>query len=165
MEMTGDVTVPAPIGAPPVFLRVGAIVPMLPGDLDTLAEQDVDSTIVRPSDRPYLRARILPAADRSVATEEGIAIHVVHTAAPLSVTVTPSATGLTDLRMRIDLDHAEPAIVPSTITTLSANGTPVTASADRATVEAGCAGTCWFVEGSTLYVSVRSATETTITTP
>lgn len=165
MEMTGDVTVAAPLGAPPVFLRVGAIVPMLPPDLDTLAETDVDPSIVRPSDRPYLRARILPAGDASIATEEGLAVHVVHTAAPLSIMVTPSATGLSDLRMRIDLDHAEPPIAPSSITTLSANGTPVTASADRATVEAGCAGTCWFVEGSTLYVSVRSATATTITTP
>jgi alpha-D-xyloside xylohydrolase len=164
-EMTGDVTVAAPIGTPPVFLRVGAIVPMLPPDLDTLAEQDVLAPVVRPSDRPYLRARILPAGDRTITTEEGIAIHVTHAAAPLSIVVTPSATGLSDLRMRIDLDHADPVIAPSTITTLSANGTPVTASADRATVEAGCAGTCWFVEGSTLYVSVRSTSATMITTP
>jgi hypothetical protein len=140
-------------------------VPLLPADLDTLAEQDVDATIVRPSDRPYLRARILPAADRTVTTEEGIAIHVVHTAAPLSITVTPDGTGLTDLRMQIDLDHAEPVIAATSITTLSANGTPITASADRATVEAGCAGTCWFVEGTTLYVSTRSASATTITAP
>lgn len=165
MEMTGDVNVAAPIGTPPVFVRVGAIVPMLPADLDTLAEQDVVAPIVRPSDRPYLRARILPAGDRTVTTEEGIAIHVVHTAAPLTITVTPSGTGLSDQRMRIDLDHAEPVIAASTITSLSANGTPITASADRATVEAGCAGTCWFVEGNTLYVSVRSATATVITAP
>lgn len=165
MEMTGDVTVAAPIGTAPVFLRVGAIVPMLPHDLDTLAEDDVDASIVRPSDRAFLRARILPGGDRTVTTEEGIAIHVVHTAAPLSITVTPDGTGLSDLRMQIDLDHAEPAIAPSTITTLSANGAPVTASADRATVEAGCDGACWFVEGSTLYVSVRGASATTITAP
>jgi len=165
METTGDVTVAAPIGTPPVFLRVGAIVPMLPPDLDTLAEQDVMPPIVRPSDRPYLRARILPGGDRSITTEEGIAIHVVHTAAPLSITVTPSAGGLSDLRMQIDLDHAEPPIDPATITTLSANGTSVIASGDAATVQTGCTGTCWFVEGNTLWLSVESATATTITTP
>jgi alpha-D-xyloside xylohydrolase len=163
MEMMGDVTVDAPIGSPPVFLRVGAIVPMLPSDIDTLAEQDVMAPVVRASDRPFLRARILPGGDRTVTTEEGPAIHVTHTAAPLSIVVTPSATGLSDLRMQIDLDHAEPAI--ASITTLSANGTSVPASADRATVQAGCDGACWFVEGRTLWLSVRSSSVTTITTP
>ena len=165
MEVTGDVMVDAPLGAPPVFLRVGAIVPMLPADLDTLAEEGVAATIIRPMDRPFLRARILPAGDRTVITEEGLSIHVTHTAAPLAITVTPDGAGLTDLRMQIDLDHAEPPIAPASITSLSANATSVPASADRASVEAGCAGTCWFREGSTLYVSTRSATATTITAP
>jgi alpha-D-xyloside xylohydrolase len=165
MEMTGDVTVAAPIGTPPVFLRVGAIVPMLPPDLDTLAEQDVMPPIVRPSDRPYLRARVLPGGDRSITTEEGLAIHVVHTAAPLAITVTPSAGGLSDLRMQIDLDHSEPPIDPATIATLSANGASVSAAPDAATVQAGCAGVCWFVAGSTLWISVQSSSATTITTP
>jgi len=163
MERTGDVTVDALIGSPPVFLRVGAIVPMLPSDVATLAEEDVASAIVRASDRPYLRARILPGGDRTVTTEEGIAIHVTHTAAPLTIEVTPSSTGLSDLRMRIDLDHAEPPI--ASVTTLSANGTSIPAAADRASVEAGCSGTCWFVEGRTLYASVRSTSATTITVP
>jgi alpha-D-xyloside xylohydrolase len=163
-EMNGDVTVDAPIGTPPVFARVGAIVPMLPADLDTLAEADVtDASIVRPSDRPYLRARILPAGDRTITTEEGIDVHVTHTAAPLSIVVTPHAGGLSDLRMQIDLDHAEPAI--ASVTTLSANGTPVAMAADAATVQAGCDGACWFVSGPTLWLSVRSTTATTISTP
>jgi alpha-D-xyloside xylohydrolase len=165
VEMMGDVMVAAPIGTPPVFLRVGAIVPMLPPDLDTLAEQDVGPGVVRPSDRPYLRARILPGGDRTVVTEEGITLHVTHTAAPLSIVVTPSATGLSDLRMQIDLDHAEPAIAPSAITSLSANGAPVAMAADAASVQAGCDGACWFLDGSTLWVSVRSTGATTITTP
>jgi alpha-glucosidase (family GH31 glycosyl hydrolase) len=166
VEMNGDVMVAAPIGTPPVFVRVGAIVPLLPPDVDTLAEEAVtDASVVRASDRPYLRARILPAGDRTIVTEEGIDVRVTHTSAPLSIVVTPHATGLSDLRMRIDLDHAEPAIAPSAITTLSANGAPVTMAADRATVEAGCTGACWFVEGTTLFVSVRGASATTITTP
>lgn len=165
VEMMGDVMVAAPIGTPAVFLRVGAIVPLLPPDLDTLAEQDVGPGVVRPSDRPYLRARILPGGDRTVVTEEGITMHVTHTAAPLSIVVTPSATGLSDLRMQIDLDHADPVIAPSTITSLSANGTAVPMAADAASVQAGCDGSCWYLDGSTLWVSVRSATATTITTP
>ena len=80
------------------------------------------------------------------------------------MTVTPS-TGLTDLRMRIDLDHAEPAIDPVTVTSLSVSGVSVPASVDRATVEAGCDGACWFRDGATLYVSVRSSTEARITVP
>ncbi len=164
--MQGEVTVDAPIGTPPVFLRVGAIVPMLPPDLDTLAEQDVDTaTIVSPSQRPYLRARILPAGDRTVTTEEGITIHVTHEGAPLTIVVTPDGAGLSDLRMQIDLDHAEPAIAPGTLTSLSANGSSVAMAADAAAVRGGCTGTCWYRDGSTLYVSVRSPSATTITTP
>ncbi len=160
-EASGDVVVDAPLGAPPAFLRVGSIVPLGPSDLDTLVES---TTYVSPSDRPFLRARILPAGDRSVQTEEGIAIHVVHTGAPLAVTVTPSS-GLSDLRMQIDLDHAEPAIAPASVTTVSLDGTPVAASPDRVTVEAGCDGMCWFREGSTLYVSVRSSSASVVTVP
>lgn len=164
-ERTGDVTVDAPLGSPPVFLRVGAIVPMLPSDLDTLAEDDVVAPIVRPSDRPYLRARILPAGDRTVTTEEGITLHVTHTSGPLAIEVTPSPTGLSDLRMQIDLDHADPVIAPATITSLSAGGTAVTMAADAASVQGGCDGACWYLDGSTLWVSVRSTSATTITLP
>ncbi|MFO0685246.1 MAG: glycoside hydrolase family 31 protein [Sandaracinus sp.] len=165
MEATGDVTVAAPIGTPAVFLRVGAIVPMLPGDLDTLAEEDVDTAqIVTPSQRPYLRARILPAGDRTITTEEGIAIHVTHETAPLSIVVTPDGTGLTDLRMRIDLDHAEPVIAPSAIHALATNGTDVPMAASAASVQSGCDGACWYLDGSTLWVSVRAASASTIST-
>jgi alpha-D-xyloside xylohydrolase len=161
VEVSGDVVVDAPLGAPPAFLRVGAIVPLGPADLDTLVES---TAYVSPSDRPFLRARILPAGDRSVVAEEGITLHVTHTSAPLTITVTPS-TGLTDLRMQIDLDHAEPPIDPSSVTTLSVAGVAVPPAPDRATVEAGCDGACWARDGATLYVSVRSAAESRITVP
>ena len=65
-------------------------------------------------------------------TEEGIAIHVTHTAAPLSIVVTPSGSGLSDLRMQIDLDHAEPVILASTISSRRPNS-PRAASQARVT--------------------------------
>lgn len=152
VEHTGDVTVAAPIGTPPVFVRVGAIVPLLPPDLDTLAEEDVDPAVVRPSDRPYLRARILPATG-SVTTEEGVTIAVTHDAASPALRVAVSAAAAYDVRMAIELDHAEPVI--ATVAALTADGTDVAGAADRASVEGGCDGACWYVEGNALWVSVR----------
>ncbi len=153
-----DITVDAPIGTPPVFIRQGAMLPLLPADLDTLA--NAEAPVVDPADRPYLRAWIFPAGDRTITTEEGITLRANRTAAGLDLTVTPSAGGLDDLRMRIELADAEPSL--TTVTTVSSAGAAVTASVDAATVQAGCDGVCWVRDGDTLYVSVGGAAPTTI---
>lgn len=158
-EHEGDVSVPAPLGTPPVFVRVGAIVPLLPPDLDTLAEEDVEPPVVRPSDRPYLRARILPATG-SITTEEGVTITVSHAAASPGLEVTVSGEPAYDVRMAIELDHAEPPI--ASVGGVTADGVDVAAAPDRAAVEAGCDGACWRAEGTSLWVSVRGAAPVTL---
>lgn len=158
-EGASDVTVAAPIGTPPVFVRVGALLPLLPADLDTLVE--VAPPLVSPSQRPFLRARWIPAGDASIETEEGLAIDARHTAADTLLTITPRAGGVSDLRVAIDLAHADPP--RATIAGVRANDVAVPSAADAASVESGCDGTCWFRDGDVLYVSVRSATATTIT--
>jgi hypothetical protein len=99
----------------------------------------------------------------TIDTEEGPTLEVARTATGLDVRVTPSgaAGGLEDVRFRIELAHAEPAM--GGVTSVESGGAPVAASADVATVQAGCDGACWIVEGDVLWVSVRGATETRVT--
>ncbi len=153
-----DLTVDAPLGQTPAFVRVGAIVPMLPEDLDTLV--DADAPVVDPADRPYLRAWILPAGDRTIETEEGIGLRVARTATDVTLEVTPTAAGLDDLRMRIALDGASPAI--ATVTSVTDGSTAVTMAATADSVRAGCDGVCWFRDGTTLWLSARRRTASTI---
>lgn len=151
-----DVTIPAPLGTPVVLVRQGAILPLLPDDLDTLA--DADPPVVDPADRPFMRAWILPAGTHEIETEEGLAIGVAHDAASTTLTVTgPPAAG--DVRMQIDLSRADP---PRTSVASVEAPTPIAASPDAAAVRAGCDGACWFFDGTTLWLSVRSATPSTI---
>jgi alpha-D-xyloside xylohydrolase len=149
-----ELTVDAPIGTPPVFVRAGALIPMLAPDLDTLVA--VDPTLVDPDDRPYLRAWSIPSGASEVATEEGPTLRVERTSAGITVTMTPGASGLSDVRFRIDLANAQPALAGAS--TVSSGGTNIAASADAATVQAGCDGACWALEGSTLWLSLRSST-------
>jgi len=63
-----DITVSAPIGTPPVFVRVGATIPMLAHDLETLvpAPTPMGAGRISPSDRPFLRARVIPMGASSI---------------------------------------------------------------------------------------------------
>jgi alpha-glucosidase (family GH31 glycosyl hydrolase) len=164
-EHTGDVTVAAPLGEPPVFVRVGAILLLAPSDLDTLAEEDVDPALVTPSDRPYVRARVLPGSHldgsfSDVRGEDGLHVAVrPFDAGDTALNITVSAESMStpyDVRMSIELDHAEPVIDPARIGSLTVGAsTLVPPAADGATVEAGCDGVCWFLDGTTLLVSAR----------
>lgn len=147
-------TISAPIGAPPVLVRQGALLPLLPDDIDTLVPVD-DPTLVDRMDRPFLRALSYPAERHSVATEEGITVSVERTTSGLDVDYAVSASAtIRDLRLRVLLDHAAgPAL---TITTVSADGSVLAPAADVATVAAGCDGVCWARNGAVLAVSVRS---------
>ncbi|MCB9597001.1 MAG: glycoside hydrolase family 31 protein [Sandaracinaceae bacterium] len=154
-----DVTVDAPLGAPPVFVRVGALLPLAPADLDTLVE--VDPPLVGPAQRPFLRAWSFPGAAATVATEEGPTLEVERTATGLRVAVTPASGEVADVRFQIELAHADPAM--GTPTAVTADGAPVPASPDADTARAGCDGACWFVEGDVLWLSVRGASATVVT--
>ncbi len=51
LDGSRSVTVPAPVGEIPLFVRAGAHIPVLPPDVFTLAEHGTDPTIVHLSDR------------------------------------------------------------------------------------------------------------------
>jgi alpha-D-xyloside xylohydrolase len=147
-------TIAAPLGTPPVLLRQGALLPLLPEDVDTLVPVD-DPAIVDRMDRPFLRALSLPAERRSVTTEEGLTVTVERVASGFDVDTSVAATAtIHDLRLRVLLDRASSPI--TAIATVSADGTPVLPAADLATVAAGCDGACWAQEGTVLALSLRS---------
>lgn len=159
-----DITVNAPVGTPPVFVRVGAIIPMLAHDLETLvpAPTPMGASRISPSDRPFLRARAIPMGATSITTEEGIVIGVDHTSG-LQITLAPVTApapdlGLRDIRMQVDLAHAVPAISSISSATVGAANVPMSS---LATVQSGCDGMCWAVDGSTLWVSARISTAQT----
>ena len=143
----GDVTVATPLGTPALFLRQGALVPLAPGDLDTLVETDA---FVSPADRPFVRARAIPGGRRTVRLEEGVALTVERDA---GVRVTIDAGALDDVRFEIDLVHAEPTV--TTISSVEIEGSPLGEASDADAVRGGCDGGCWFRDGDTLWLSVR----------
>lgn len=147
-----DMSVAAPIGQPPVFVRVGAVLPMLPNDLDTLIPT-ADPDVIDPTQRPWLRARILPGARRQIRTEEGIELVAERVADGVDLDFTFAADGLRDLRVRLELANAAPAM--GSVGSVEVDGASVTASVDVATVEAGCDGACWVMDGTDLVLSLR----------
>src|SRR5262249_49946195 len=86
-----SVTVDAPLGTTPAFVREGALIPMLPDDVDTLVSVDAASGLVDDGDRPFLRAWSLPAASGAISTEEGIDLEVSATGGTISALFTPRA--------------------------------------------------------------------------
>ncbi len=154
-----DVTVDAPLGTPAVLVRRGAVIPLLPPDVDTLVDV-ADVAIVDPTDRPYLRAWILPEGHRAITTEEGVDLDVERVTDGLDLTVTPHGA-IADVRMRIDLAHAGPPI--GAVSAVALGGVSLPEAPDRATVEAGCAGACWFHDGDELVVTVARALPSAVT--
>ncbi len=153
-----DLTVPAPLGSPPVFIRVGALLPLLPGDLDTLVS--ADPPLIDEDDRPYLRAWSLPSETTTVTTEEGPTLEVARTAGGLEVAVTPAPGGVDDVRFRIEFAHAEPGL--SGVSAVTVGYATLAPSADIAAVQGGCDGACYAVDGGVLWLSIRSAAPTRV---
>ncbi len=152
LEGPTDVTVATPLGRPALFVRVGAVLPMLPADVDTLVPTEGEQ-VVGPEDRPWLEARVWPGEGREVVTEEGLLLHAERLADGLLLRVEPRAEGLRDVRLEVRLDGAWPPLAG--VGTPLVDGVPLPASADAAAVRAGCDGVCWAVEGRTLWVSLR----------
>src|SRR5258706_5098024 len=125
-----DGTVGAPMGPPPVFVRVGAVIPMGPADLDTLIE--ADPPLVSPSQRPYLRAWILPGVREDVPTEEGPRLIAERTSSGIDLSVDVGAPRVSDVRMQTHLANADPPL--SAVASVTIDGGPVLAT-DVATVQ------------------------------
>lgn len=162
-----DASVEAPVGSPPVFVRIGAIIPMLAHDLETLvaAPTPMGDSRIDLSDRPFLRALVIPHGMHEITTEEGVTIAYDHTTAgELEITLAPVTSGadlgVRDVRLVIDTTHADPYIASVTALEVSATDVPSTTPAD---VEDGCDGVCWAPGFNTMTISARLTAPVTIT--
>ncbi len=156
----GTQSISVPLGQPAVFLRQGAIVPMLADDVDTLVDA-TDTTVTDLRSRAsILRARIVPAGHRTVELEDGTRLEVDDTGADLVLAFTP---GTESRELRATMHLASAGAGPRAPTTVTlADGTPLTAVSDAITVDAGCDG-CWYRDAISgdLHVAVRAIARVT----
>ncbi|MCS6857937.1 MAG: hypothetical protein NZM37_09510, partial [Sandaracinaceae bacterium] len=158
-----DIEIDAPIGRPPVFVRWGAIIPMLAHDLETLvpAPSPLDGyERIDPSDRPFMRALVFPGERRRIESEEGLAIEVVDPGPPLHMVVEPVSRkpdlGIRAIRLEID---RRPIGAPPPSTVRFDGVAP--ARSTRTAVESGC-GPCWAEEDGVIWVGLRAERRTSI---
>ena len=127
-------TVDAPLGRLPLFVRSGAIIPMLRPTIDTLAPATLEGIESYTNDPGALYLRIFPDGASSFATHDGTEIAVGEGSA-LSVVVTP---GEAFTSFVVEIDWANRGATATDPSTVAVDGEALTA-ADA--VEAGC--NCW----------------------
>ncbi len=153
-----ELSVEAPIGAPPVFVRVGALIPMYAHDLETLVPAPAPfegGTRVDPAARPFLRVRSIPMGARERETE-GFRVAVTVDDG-LTLEVEPRASAdptIETIRFEIDLAHASPAI--DEVHAVTVDGVAL-AEEPLAELEASAPGVRWAREGARLFVFVPRA--------
>jgi len=141
-----DVDVPAPLGRPTVFVRQGAIVPLLAGDVTTLAPAEAPGVVDLDDRQSILRARIIPAGARSFTLEDDTRIAVEESPAALRLAFAPGRESR-ELRAELDLAHrGSPAPAPTRVATIE--GVALAAAPDARAVTAGCDG-CWHHDPAT----------------
>ena len=154
-----DLDVEAPIGRPPLYVRQGAIIPMLAEAVVTLSRTDAADVVDEFDREAIVRARIVPAGTREVTLEDDTRLRVEESATSLTLRFEPGRT-LRDLRAEIDLGHrgsgSAPPITIGAVT--REGGSALTPVSDPAMVAAGCDG-CWHYDarGATLRVGIRGS--------
>ena len=97
-----DETVPAPIGRPPFFVREGALVPLYPAGIDTLAPA-VAPSIVSLASRSDVEARAIVRGSKSARWDDGTQLDVIDDGTKLAVKLVPGSRAkeaLVDLDLR-----------------------------------------------------------------
>ncbi|HEY2516039.1 MAG TPA: TIM-barrel domain-containing protein [Polyangiaceae bacterium] len=129
----GDLNVPAPLDTVPVFARLGAIVPMLSPDVETVVPSS-DGSVVSLQDRAdYLEVQIFAGGSSSLTLDDGTVFTQSAPAAPF-----------------------DPG---STVTRVTGGGAPMTPASSATDLETCDA--CYLRDGGTnvLYISVRTASD------
>jgi hypothetical protein len=85
-----EVTIAAPLGTPLLFARVGALLPMLAADIDTLTQSNAGA-VISASQRPTFEARGWPSGPAIATFDDGTSISIVDAAQGVGVTFAPGA--------------------------------------------------------------------------
>ncbi len=144
-----QVTVPAPLGTLPLFLRKGGVVPMLRPEIETLAPVPTGSPIASFANDAgvlYVRLAAAPAATR-FDTYDGTLLTQQATGGALTIGVTPSALYTQGVVVEV-IAQARPSAV-------SAGGDALAERASLAELEAAADGWWWeAATGGTLWIKV-----------
>lgn len=117
-----DVTVQAPLGQPPLFARVGGLVPMLPSDVDTLVDATAAGVVTLASRATQLEARAWVAGPASVTVDDGSRIALTDDATGVTIAWTPGVLART---LTIDVDlRARTGGSPALSTVEGVSGAP-----------------------------------------
>jgi hypothetical protein len=151
------VEVPAPLGRPRLFLRQGAVVPLLADDVATLASTDDPGVVDADDRRAVLRARIVPAGSREVTLEDGARIAVEEGAAGMLLAFAPGREA-SELRAEVDWAHRGAGGSAAVTAVEREDGGALAEATDETTVARGCDG-CWFFarDRGVLRIAVRGA--------
>jgi alpha-glucosidase (family GH31 glycosyl hydrolase) len=126
----------APLGLPPFFARVGALVPLLPDGIDTLADATDRSTVTLAAHAHEIEARAWVRGPARVTLDEGSAIAVADDASGVTLSWSPAA--LTTLTTDLDLrSRGGGSAAPTSLATLF--GTPPVKVMNEASVRASTA--------------------------
>ncbi len=147
-----NATLPAPLGTPHVWARVGALIPMLAADIDTLTTQTA-GTVVAASDRPTFEARGWPSGAASARFDDGSAVSIADTAQGVGVTFLPGAFGTAivatlDLRSRTGNTSALSHVV--------VGSADIPALGSEAEVRAAT-GSAYFLAGDSIVLRIAGA--------
>jgi len=153
-----DLTVPAPLGQPPLFARAGGLVPMLPPGIDTLVNATEPGVVTLASRSAEIAARSWASGPASVTLDDGSRIDVADAASGITVTWTPGGpAGASATNLTIDVDTRARLGGSGAVTTVvAASGGPIAPVSSQQAV-AQSAGGAWAIVGGHAYVRLVGA--------
>ncbi len=144
-----EVTVDAPLGTPTFYARVGALVPMLAADIDSLVDANV-TNVVSASQRPTYEARGFPSGPVSAQFDDNSTISIQDTAQGVGVTFSPGPFG-TACVFTLDLRSRAGKISPLTHVVIGSAEVP--AATSEADVRAQT-GSAYFLNGDSIVLRI-----------
>jgi alpha-D-xyloside xylohydrolase len=148
---TGPVeqTVDAPLGAPMFYARVGALVPMLASDVDSLVDASAPA-VVSASQRPTYEARGFPSGPANASYDDGSEISIDDTSQGVGVTFAPGTFG-TAVVFTLDLRSRTGKTSPLTHVVIGTDEVPAMTS--EADVRAAT-GSAFFLDGDSIVLRI-----------
>ena len=128
-----DVPVDAPLGKPPVFLRAGALLPLLPDGIDTLATATDGSTVTLAARAGEWEALSVPSGRSRATYDDGSALEVSDEPTEIRVRFTP-AVGAKSVVVELDL-----GAVPTQATATFGDAVTLVATEDEVRASQGSA--------------------------
>jgi alpha-D-xyloside xylohydrolase len=158
-----DLEVDTPIGKPPVFVRVGAILPLYPYGLDTLVEATEPAIVTLAMRAKQIEARLLVGGDATLrwGDDPSALVQVTDAPAALTLDVIPP-TPVNDLFMELDLRRA--ALPKASARSLTEwDKAPLPIVEDEAAARA-CTESCWAQskDGQTVWAHIMGPAALTI---